>query len=167
MRVGDRMPAGGRESPAAQGGKRVRSDVAGSPSPNGLQPFDPPTGGGWKKRSVDDAASVVVFYAVEAVHAQRPLPADDGALDARQEPQREQEREGRPDRGVDPERRQVVEFQPEHERHDDVADDHDGEIGGRVVRLVMEELLAAIRAGVGYLEELVEDAAAAAGRAKA
>ncbi len=68
---------------------------------------------------------------------------------------------------MDPERREIFEFEPEHHRHDDVADDHDGEIGRSVIGLMMMELFAAIRAIVRDFQEFAEQAATAASRATA
>ena len=53
------------------------------------------------------------------------------------------------------------------DRHQDMTDDDDHEIGGKIVGAVVMQLLAAMRALVGDLQKGAEHAAFAAGRAAA
>ena len=71
----------------------------------------------------------------------------------------------RPQRHADPDRRSDFGFHHQHDRHQDVADDDDHQIGGKIVGAVVMQLLAAVRALVGDLQKGAEHTALAAGRA--
>ena len=95
---------------------------------------------------------------LEAVHVERPLQADQRALDARQQPQRAEQRQRQPDDHVHPERRHQRLLHRQQAADHDVPDDHDGEVGRRIVGALMMQLLAAHRARVVHLQVAVRTA---------
>jgi hypothetical protein len=58
-------------------------------------------------------------------------------------------------------------FHRQHDRHQDVADNGDHQIGREVVGAMVVQFLAAMRTGVAHLQEFVKHAALAAGRTAA
>ena len=77
------------------------------------------------------------------------------------------ERQRQPERDMHPIGRGEGDFDRERQRHHDVADDEDDEIGRRVVGAVMMQILAAGRALIGDFQERAEQLALAAIRAAA
>src|SRR5262245_45602744 len=84
----------------------------------------------------------------EAVHAQRPLESDDGALDARQGDQREKERQRHPQACMENEGRVPEVLDDERQRKHDMAHQEQREIGRRIIGAVMIELLTAMAAAL-------------------
>lgn len=90
---------------------------------------------------------------VKAMHAQRPLQADDRAFHRLQERERKAQDQGNPEHEMDcvvgPERR----LDGESEGHDNVTDDGDHHISRHVVGAVMVQVLATGGTGFGDLQE--------------
>ena len=104
----------------------------------------------------------------EAVHAHRPLVADQRALDPRQHRQAERGGERGPDERVDQHRRVRPDVLGGDDAGDDeMADDQNRDVGRRVVGALRGEILAADRAGVVDLEIGAEQPPFAATRAAA
>ena len=104
----------------------------------------------------------------EAVHAQRILQADDGALHRLQEREAEHERQDRPGYHVEPERHVL---EPGLGRVDAVADhvpdEDDDDVRRKIVGAVVVERLPAGIAMVRHLQEAAEQPPLAASRATA
>jgi|SRR6185437_7140267 len=66
---------------------------------------------------------------------------------------------------MQPKRRPVRHLDGEHETHDNMADDNDGEIRGSVVGPVMVQLLSTMGTSVDHLQIAPEHSALAASRA--
>ena len=107
------------------------------------------------------------FEFFKAVHAEGPLHRDHGAFDRLNEAKRHAEYGRSPQHRVDPVGGRERGFDREDHWHEDVADDHDDEIGREVVRALMMQLFPTFGAGVVHLEEFPEHAAFAAGGAAA
>lgn len=108
------------------------------------------------------------FAAVEAMHAQGPLIGDKTAFQDWQKPEREYERQGRPDHRMQPDRRIGPKFfGKKHECSDDMADHENRQIRRRIVGAVMMKFFTANRADVADLEIGAKYLAFAAGRAPA
>ena len=113
------------------------------------------------------AAMPSVIVRVETMHAICPLPADDRALDRLQQPERQNQRQRQPEQEMHPIGRREGNLDREHERHHDVTDNENDEIGRSVVGALMMERLSAGRAMIGHLQECAKQPAAAAMRADA
>src|SRR5579883_3003472 len=110
--------------------------------------------------------SRLVLMTAEAVHAQRPLIADQRASDPRQQRQGKHQRQPQPDQRVEPERRLRENILGgEHAGDDDMADDQHGDVGRRVVGALMAQILAACRTARRDFEIGAEQTALAAIRA--
>ena len=83
---------------------------------------------------------------IESVHPEGPLQADNGSFDRLEQCQRHAQGEGEPYRKMHEIGRCEILFDRQHQRHDDVADDDDHEIGGQIIGAVMMQILAADRA---------------------
>lgn len=104
---------------------------------------------------------------LESVHTRVPLQGDDRAFDRLQQPQRHDQARRRPDRQMRREGRRELLFRPENQRNQHVSDDHDHEVGWKIVSAVMMKFLAARSTTVGDLQEGTEQPALSAGRALA
>ena len=104
----------------------------------------------------------VRLASAEAVHAVGPLQAHDCALDGGEHGQGQDDGEG--DEGVEIDRRIDVpsHVHMHHQGDQDMADDHDGDIGREIVGAVQVELLTADIALAGDLEVGAEHLALAA-----
>jgi len=99
-----------------------------------------------------------------AAQTQAPHEANDGALETRQQQQHESERRRYRDRDLQPDRN-LRSAGNDEERHDDVADQEDREVGREIVGTDMAELHAAGAAAFDRLQIAAEQPAAAAMRA--
>lgn len=99
------------------------------------------------------------------MHAARPLPGDDTALDRLYHQERQKKRDRRPDRGLPEQGDAEPEIYLDHHRHDDVAEQDDDDIGRKIIRLVPVQSFAAMAAYRRRLEEAVEYPAFPARRA--
>src|SRR5207244_1928573 len=93
--------------------------------------------------------------------------ADHRALDRLQQRQRQYEGERQIDRKLQPHRRRKIGLDRERQRHHDVADDDDHEIGGQVVGAVWGEVETASRTMIVNLQEGAKQFSLAAARAAA
>src|SRR2546421_919206 len=114
-------------------------------------------------RCLNRAALFLGF--LEPVHAGMPLQGDDCTLDRLKQQQREDQRQRQEHRGMDPVGRLIGHLDMQNKRHDQVPDDHDDQIGRKVVGPLVMQFLAADIAAVRDLEEAAEHAAVAAIRA--
>ena len=94
----------------------------------------------------------MLFGGAEAIHPDRPLKRDDGAFDGLQHQQREADHNYRPQQHMHPVLRREASLDRENQWDDDMAHDHDDEIGGEIVRSLMREVFAAGRTLVGNFE---------------
>src|SRR5262245_50081475 len=116
-----------------------------------------------RRRARDRAASSRVRDPRSSLDPRRPLPADDGPLDPRKNKQGQRQRQRHPQRGGEPERRRGGALERQDQRHDQVADQQDGEVGRRVVGAVLAGGEAAMGAARREPQEAGEQAALSAG----
>ena len=115
-----------------------------------------------------DAAGIAQLLGfLEAVHPVVPLQRDDRAFHGLDQQQCEGQRQRQPQQRMHPVGRLVDHLDIEDQRHHQMADDHDHQIGGEIVRAMMMQLLAAGVAAVGDLQEGAKHVSLAAGRALA
>jgi len=101
------------------------------------------------------------------VHAHQPLQGDDRTLDRLQQAQGQTEHHGPPDEGMRPVARRIGHLDVKRQRHDDVSDQHDRQVGREIVGAMMVERLAAMRAVLDHLGKGAEQPTLAARRAAA
>lgn len=93
----------------------------------------------------------------KTVHAQRPLQANNGSLEAGQQPKAQSNGEWQPRGKVNPQRGLPRFFDNEHQWDHNVADGEDGEVGGRVIGpLVMQVFVTLCTGGVSCDIALVQ-----------
>ena len=80
------------------------------------------------------------------MHAKRPLQPDNPALDAWQQPQGQEKRQGKPDDAMDPQGRFPYLLDHQHRRHNDMRNHCDGEIGRGIIGAVVMQGSAAMAA---------------------
>jgi hypothetical protein len=103
----------------------------------------------------------------EAVHVIRPLPGDDRALDGLQQSDRKAERQRQPQGQMHPIGRRIFDLNQQRQRHHDVTDDQDHEIGRGIVGALMKIRLVTHGAFIDDLEKGTKQMAFAAIRAQA
>ncbi len=111
--------------------------------------------------------AVGVGMAVEAVHAERPLHRDDGALDRLEQRHRDKRRDRQPDGEMDEHVELDRRLHGKDDRDQDVPDDDDRHIGREIVGALVRVVLVADGTFGDRFQELPEQAAFAAMRATA
>ena len=104
---------------------------------------------------------------LEAVHSHVPLQRNDGAFDRLQQTEGENEGGRQPQHQVHPVRRRKIGLHRQHGRNQQVADDEDHDIGGKIIGPMMVQLLAAHLAMILHLKKGAEHPSLAAARAAA
>ena len=96
------------------------------------------------------------------MQAHAPLNGDDGAFGGLQQGNRQQKRERQCRGQMHPERRRVKVFKQQGERHHDMSQNGDHDVGGEVIGAVMVEFFAANLAAVDDFQPFAKKPALAA-----